>query len=560
MAKTALFTKLQRIVARLRAPGHADTRGVRLTRRELGALAASGSWAWLAGCSSQGAGAKSPDAVPSEKSPRVAVVGAGLAGAHCAYRLHQAGVDVTLYEGSARVGGRTFTGRSLFAQNQICELGGELIDTNHRFMFALAKELGLEFDDRFAGAYANAKPDTWFVGGKIVPEEQITQQFTQVVGAFAQALQAADNDDDEFARLDRTNLKAWLDQTVPVATYPELNAVLGAAYVGEFGLELEEQSCLNLVYLIGSDDPEPFRMFGESDERYHLRLGNDSIVTRLAESLAERVVIDHVLVRAVQDGGKLRLSFDAKGSKVEAEFDRLVFALPFTKLREVDLARLGLSGRKRQMIAELGYGTNAKVMGAFRTRLWLAQGANGSVTSDLPMQQVWDTSIGQDGEQGILTNFLGGKQGLAAGEGTEEAWFTGILSDLDRVFPGAAEQYLAGSAVRMHWPKHRFTLGSYACYRPGQWDFWGTEGLPEGNVHFCGEHTSPEFQGWMEGAAESGGRAAIEILDALGLPWPAALRGVVDDLVALPGQALGEWMFPKRAERIRASLATSALR
>ena len=70
--------------------------------------------------------------------------------------------------------------------------------------------------------------------------------------------------------------------------------------------------------------------------------------------------------------------------------------------------------------------------------------------------------------------------------------------------------YLAATAVRMHWPSYPLTKGSYACYAPGQWAFWGTEGLPENRdtLHFCGEHTSLDFQGYMEGAAESGERAA----------------------------------------------------
>ena len=95
---------------------------------------------------------------------------------------------------------------------------------------------------------------------------------------------------------------------------------------------------------------------------------------------------------------------------------------------------------------------------------------------------------------------------------------------------------MAGSAVRMHWPTHPHTKGSYACYKPGQWGTWGEEGKRVGNLHFCGEHCSLDFQGFMEGAAETGAMVAVEILDDLGVKKEAktsALR-LLGQKLALP--------------------------
>jgi monoamine oxidase len=196
-----------------------------------------------------------------------------------------------------------------------------------------------------------------------------------------------------------------------------------------------------------------------------------------------------------------------------------VFALPFSTLRDCDLSDLTLSDTKRQIIAELGYGTNTKIMGSFTAPVWRDDfDASGTITSDLPFQQCWDSSIGQDGPDGILTNFLGGDAGVDSGLGTAEDWYTTqVLPGVEEVFPGTAAAYVAGSAVRMHWPSVATHKGSYTCYRPGQWATWALEGVREANVHFCGEHCSPEFQGWMEGAAETGGLVAMEILDDLGV-------------------------------------------
>lgn len=571
MAKTPLFQLLRRIAANLGRTRGTDApraaAGTRITRR---IWAQAGLGAVVAACSDDGvepipssedtddtddenardAGADAGDAGATRE--RIVVVGAGLAGLHAAWRLEQAELAVTIYEASKRVGGRTYTGRGLFADDQTCELGGELIDTNHRYMHALVDELGLELVDRFGGDYAALVRDTWVVAGQSVSEEEIVRQFSEVAQAFADAMTAADEDEDAFEQLDNTPLGDWLDQACPADDYPELNAVLKAAYRGEFGLEVNEQSALNLIYLIGSDDPDPFRIFGDSDERYQVRGGNDLVAAGIADKLKAAVLTEHKLVRATAKADRFELGFVASGKEVTVECERVVFALPFSTLREVELDGLGLSDEKLTIINEIGYGTNAKIMGGFESRVWLEADASGSITVDTDLQQTWDSSVGQAGDAGILTNFVGGERGVAAGDGDENDWYRGLLDELETIYPGAKDAYVNGSAVRMHWPTHEFTKGSYTCYKLGQWAFWGLEGLPEGKLHFCGEHTSPEFQGWMEGAAETGGRVAVEILNDLGLPLPPGLAAVVDEVTALPGQMLLRARFPKRWARVQA--------
>jgi monoamine oxidase len=335
--------------------------------------------------------------------------------------------------------------------------------------------------------------------------------------------------------LDNTPLADWLDQNVPPADYPELHAILTAAYRGEFGLETAEQSALNMLYLIGSDEPDPFRIFGESDERYHAHSGSDSFPVKLADKLGSAVELDSQLTKLSGDSDKgFTLTFQNPKSKSTRTVTapRVVLAIPFSVLRKVELD-VPLSELKQQIIAELGYGTNAKVMGSFTSRVWQEAGSNGSVTADLPFQQLWDSSLGQDGEHGILTNFLGGEAGVAVGSGDAEAYYTGLLADIEQVFPGATDAYRPGTARRMHWPTYAYTLGSYTCYKPGQWSFWTQEGAREGNVHFCGEHTSADFQGWMEGGAETGAAVAAEILDDLGMGLDSKHSALVARLARL---------------------------
>ena len=547
LGRTKLFTRLSslvRAVLRERAQqnGTLDLRTSGESRREFLAFTALGSASLLAACSSD----ETPTPTPDFAQAKVVVIGAGLAGLHAAYRLHQAGVDVLVYEASSRIGGRTFTLRGEFPDGQIAEMGGELVDSNHAVMHALVDEFGLTLDDR--SAEPSTASEIWWIGGESVPEATIVEQFSDVAERMLTDMESADEDEDAFSELDETSLADYLDEVVPKADYPELHAVLTSAYRGEFGLETDKQSALNLIYLIGSDEPDPFRIFGESDERYHIHEGSDAIATGLASALADRVRIGRRLV-ALSEGDKgYDLTFGGGsgegGETVKAE--HVILALPFSTLRDVTI-EVELSDEKKEIISELGYGTNTKVMGAFKTRIWSTDfDSSGAVTSDAEFQQTWDTSIGQNGDHGILTNFLGGETGAKGGSSDPEAWFRSVVDALEAVFPFIRDEYVEGSARRMQWPTVPTAKGSYTCYRPGQWSFWGLEGVREGNLHFAGEHTSLDFQGWMEGAAETGAFAAAEVLNDLGVAYPSELADILADKLPQPTWGLGETEEEKR--------------
>ncbi|HEX7151893.1 MAG TPA: FAD-dependent oxidoreductase [Thermoanaerobaculia bacterium] len=142
-------------------------------------------------------------------------------------------------------------------------------------------------------------------------------------------------------------------------------------------------------------------------------------------------------------------------------------------------------------------------------------GANCDV-SDLPFQACWETSRGQRGTHGILTNFTGGRYGANLGNGTLQTRATEFAAMADRIFPGVAKAY-TGKAVRQHWPTYEWSKGSYACYRPGDYQrYFRALVEPVGKFVFAGEHTVDEF-GFMNSAVESGNRAAAQVLGMLGL-------------------------------------------
>lgn len=522
MARTLLFARLRRAYALARLSNRTGLTAIELVQRRAAgepsrrdflrvSTAAAGVVA-LGGCApGLGIGGRDPDGP-------VVIVGAGIAGLTAAHRLRQAGVPVRVYEAQNRIGGRMFSLHDHFADGQVVELGGELIDTNHIAIRRLAAELMLDLDD-LADEEPGVGGEVVFVGGRAYSDAEIVEAFRPVAAAVEAALAPLGEDttyadDGGAAELDRTTLEAWFDRHVGTGWF---RTFLDVAYTTEYGLETGEQSALNFVYMI-DPNPDPFHVFGDSDERFHVRGGNDLIPRRLAQGLDDAIETGAVLEAVSTDpDGRYRLSFQRRSGSFEVAAERVILALPFTLLRRVDLD-LDLPAVKRAAIRDLGYGTNAKLMVGFEERVWRTEyRRNGSVVTDLPFQLTWETSRKQPGRSGVLTNFTGGRHGVEVGGGTAAQWAGRLAAELDRVFPGALAARGAATEVRFHWPTHPWTLGSYASYLPGQWSgIRGAEGQAVAGLHFAGEHTSLEFQGFMEGGCESGERAAREVLEGLG--------------------------------------------
>lgn len=488
-------------------------------RRFLGTAAAAGAVVALDGC------ARIPAARGATREP-VLVVGAGIAGLTAAWRLRQAGIPVRIVEAQDRTGGRMFSLRNFFGDGQVAELGGELVDTGHVRIQALARELGITLDD-LSHEPAGIRSETYFIGGARRTETEIVEAVMPLAQAMERDLAAVSEGDIGYRTplgaesLDRMTLTEWLDRAGVSGWFRTL---IDVAYTSEFGLEPERQSALNLLTMI---ETHPFRIFGESDERFRVHEGNDAIPRALASRLGDAIEtgmrLEAIRPRA---GGGFVASMRRGATSVDVGAEQMVVAIPFTLLRDVRID-VDLPPVKRRAITELGYGTNAKLMTGYSRRVWReSHASNGSVLSDTGFQVSWETSRGQSGSSGILTNFSGGRRGEAVGSGTAGEQATRFVGELERVFPGVSAARAGMREARFHWPSFPFTRGSYACYLPGQWTgIAGAEGESVGGLHFAGEHCSRVAQGFMEGGCETGEAAARAVLAAFGARRDAALPG-----------------------------------
>jgi monoamine oxidase len=472
------------------------------------AAAAVGAGSWLAGCAAPKTG---PNA------PRIAIIGGGIAGLNAAYKLRKRGWRATIYEAAKRTGGRMMSAQDILNPGLTTELGGEFVDSNHEEMFALAREFGLEWLDMQTAGEEKFIREAYYFDGAHHSERQALEAFAplarQMEADFNKLGEEVTFENDGGGKeLDQRTLADYLDG---IGARGWIRKLLDVAFVTEYGRECAEQSALNLLFMISTDlTAGHLELFGESDERWKVVGGNQRIVDELAARLTEQIQLEHRLVAVTARDRGFTLTFDQGGRTSEVEADFVLLTLPFTLLREVDL-RVTLPDWKKKAIAELGYGKNAKLMLGMKRRLWREQGHSGNIFSDEAFQLAWENSRLQPGEAGGITCYSGGNacDELQHGQPADHA--ARMLAALEKPFPSVTAQF-NDKVARFHWPTHPFTKASYACYLPGQWTtIAGAEIKPVGQLFFAGEHCSLDYQGFMNGGAQTGKEAAQNLMKAL---------------------------------------------
>jgi monoamine oxidase len=468
--------------------------------------------------------------------PRIAIVGGGIAGLTTALTLADKGVTSTVYEASLeRVGGRMHSDRTgYWANGQVSEWCGELIDTGHKTVQYLAQRFKLKLTD-LVGAEPNGSEPTYFVFGSYYPKAQADVDFKPVHQALQRDVSAAsypttfEINTPAGIALDNMSVYDWIESRVPGGHRSPLGQVIDLAYNIEFGAETSVQSSLNLVYLLGYNaSPGNFAVFGGSDERYHITGGNERLPEKIRDALpAGSVRMGWRMTALARSGAAYTISFDTPAGATTVTTDHVVLALPFAVLRTLDYSRAGFADWKDRAIRQLGRGHNGKLQLQFLERYWNTDGpwpavSNGETYADTGYQNTWDVSRGQAGTQGILVDYTGGSvtdsirtslpYSTAANDARVATAARRFLDQLSPVLPGIRSRWTGRATLSVpHLDPD--LLCSYSHWRVGQYHtIGGTEGLRQGKVHFAGEHTSVDFQGWMEGGAITGVRAASEIL------------------------------------------------
>ncbi len=520
--------------------------------------------AMLAGFGALGVAAGALGGAPPARAAqqkRIAIVGAGMAGMSAALTLADNGLTATIYEASNRVGGRMHSETSYWNYSSyapVSEYCGELIDSDHTVMMTLASRFGLKLTDMVA-AEPRGSTETYYL--QSVPNSTIYDYYTvaQAVNDFVAVYNAVNSDANSTGgntvwnsynsyglMFDKMSVYEWIGNRVPGGLSSPMGRLLNSAYEQEYGALTTDQSSLNIIYALSAQPTAgDFSIYGASDQRFHIQGGNDQLPQAIAQYLQSKgfppIQSGYRMQVISQTLTGVEMTFDVNGVPQKVVADQVILTVPFSVLRTLDYSEAKFDARKVKAITELGSGRNAKLILQYTNRIWNRHGvwgkSNGDLYTDLGFkyftgkekyqdlgpQNAWDTTRGQAGPYGLITNYTGGDAAsnfvtpapyLNASTPSVAGYAKVFAQTYDKPFPGSADLW-NGRAILSTPFRDPNLLLSYSYWRVGQYtSFAGYEGVAQGLIHFAGEHCSLNFQGFMEGAAEEGQRAGLEVVNA----------------------------------------------
>ena len=481
---------------------------------------------------------------------RVAIVGAGLAGLTAAYELSKAGLRSVVYEGNTRLGGRCYSIK--FPDGQIAEHGGEFINNchGHEEIWNLAKALDLQLDDAWPANY----DELWKFDGEVYTFSQATTDYAKLYPQIQEQFKDIGGTKccykhltPRARELDQMSLADWVDTYVSGGRGSKLGQLIENALTEECAADstalsglVPAQQFWPITYQIAWQDEFKQLYYLVSDEHYHICGGNDQIPRRLGEKLGDAVQMGTALTAVTSmPNGKVRLSLTRDFKIFDEVYDRVILALPFTTLRQLDIERAGFRPLKRRAIEALGMGASTKFQLRFKNRdAWdnIRTRCDGEIRlkSDL-FQTTWDVTSARRhdrGSGGMLCFWSGGWQAERAGALDPHQLAKGCLAEAEKVLlPRLSDDtrlsvLWTGEMTRDAWRTNPWSLGSYSYLPIGYaTTMFGIEKEPEGYCFFAGEHTADIAVecGYLNAAVKTGQRAAKEVLDSLNVPLSAPI-------------------------------------
>jgi monoamine oxidase len=445
-----------------------------------------------------------------KSKPKIAIIGAGLAGLCAARAFDLADIAYDFFEASGRAGGRVHSVSNLVADKNIVETGGEFIDSDHEEILNLIDSFKLELTDLKMDELQEV---TYYFEGKRyaaldldLAMERILPEMYPDFALLPEYIEPGNMA--QWMFFDKLSLGEYLDQ-VKLPNW--LRQLFVSAYETEFGMNVYKQSSLNFFTLF-EPVSETFAAFGDKDLRFKIKGGNELLIKKLVGELKQKIQFNAVLTGISEESGLYHLTFQKDKEQFKQTYEYCLMAIPFSVLRKIEL-NVNLPELKRKAIFELGYGKNSKAFLGFNAAVWRNTMDSGDVYSDLQLKRGWESSRMQDATQKtfVVVNTA------TKEEETENttALKDELIAKMDAIFPGSAIAF-NDRFEKVDWYKNPWSLGSTSVYTQGQWSlFYGSEFEPVGNLHFAGEHTSRVYQGTMNGAVESGQHAASDIIEKL---------------------------------------------
>lgn len=493
--------------SRMREPAVLPLRLSRRTALQLMTATALGVWT----------GQPRSNAADRPPRQRVLVLGAGLAGLTAALELARRGHDVRVLERQDRIGGRVYsTGRGL-AQGQIAEMGAARVPDIHDFTWHYIREFKLP-------TVAFPKARTMLqVGGKAFLQPAAGQPWPLALKEAekadplhfpAQGLAAAmpgweriSSDGPTVELLKKFNDLTAVDWLRKTDASP---ALVGLFIALNGGRSRENGILLEAVQEILEEDIKEFA---------GIKGGNDLLPRSMANELGNRVLTGVRVERVIRHADRVEVIARHDGEEDRPrvyEADRVVCALPAPILPSVAFSPR-LPEAHRQAIAVVEYSRASKTVIQTRTRFWKKLDVEGLMIAgtDTAAERVWDVGVVQSGTMGLLHQYNMAAHDELDRLSADDRWRR-VTELLAGVLPELANETVYRSF--WDWAKQPWVLGGIPNLPPGNGIALRELPRPVDRIHFAGDYTTI-WAGWMQGAIQSGLRAAREIDSAVG--WAA---------------------------------------
>lgn len=455
--------------------------------------------------------------LPARGAPpkHIIVAGAGVAGLVAAHELTRAGHRVTVLEARSEVGGRVRTLREPFAPGVYAELGAMRIPRAHELTVAYCRRFGLRLVP-----YVASNPRAYvMVNGERFRLREIRTDPALVAPTLTVR--------ERIAGVDALWSELVADVRAKIVAYPQAEA--WNRLVSELGaFSLREllrargwsPSAIDLFALIGAQEPlmdvSCIESLHEAVENCFSSLvqidgGMDRLPIAIARGLGDRVHRNAEVIGIDQNNGGVSITYRTRGAHHTVRANAAIVALPFSTLRHIETSG-ALSPAKLRVVRDLPYETAIKTFVQTRRRFWEQDDRifGGATTTDLPVRGIYYPDHGRaTGKGALLISYTWADAAKPWARLDSAARIDAALADAARIHPQLASEFEFG--VSHAWHDEPFARGAFAYFAPGDpASLLSSIVAPQGRISFAGEHAS-RWHGWIEGAVESGLRAAAEV-------------------------------------------------
>ena len=450
----------------------------------------------------------------TDKPKKVIIVGAGLAGLSAGYELKRAGHTPVILEAQQRVGGRVYTLRDPFTEGLYAEVGAMRVPRAHTLTMEYISKFGLKTNDftmdnpnayyyiggrKMRALEANENPS--LMGFDVNKNEEGKTSGQLYMEAIQPLIDMLEKDGDSawdeiVAKYDQYSTREFLE----LHNWSE-------GMIEMFGLLANQESVMNSSFL---------ELFREDSGHYYTDMieiegGTDRLPYAFLPELKDDIRFGAKMTAMDQSPDDVTIHYQTPAGKFSETGDYAIITVPFPVLRHVEVLK-PFSRAKNRAIRQLHYDASAKILFQCRRRFWEEDEGifGGGTMTDLPIRNLYYPDHGRETGRGvILASYTWSEDAQRWGSLKPDDRIVQALDDVAEIHPQIIQEFEVGTSWM--WHDDEFAGGAFALFDPGQQTLLHDEIIrPEGRIHFAGEHASL-YHAWIQGAFESGLRAAIAI-------------------------------------------------